>query len=379
MVTDAERTVESQYPPARTKLLVPELPATHVPRSRLVRHLNDSVTGFAITLVAGFAGSGKTVLLAEFARSRSMGSVAWLSCDVTDADPVHFWTALVGAFRTFDPAIGADALDLLGVDGQLGRDAIASLVNELLDLDGTRLLVLDDLHLVTRAALPSLGEFLERLPLSVRVVISARSDPRLPFHRWRASGRLGELRAAELRMAPSEVAQFVGAVGVNISPEDAAVLADRTEGWAAGVQLLGGSWATTPGIRRRMQLQREHDTGPELRLRRELHRRGLRYRLHLPVVPGTRRRRVDIVFPRSKVAVFVDGCFWHGCPEHGQRQHDLNGWYWPTKITGNRARDVDTDRRLDNYGWTVVRVWEHEPVAEAADRVEATVRSRSRG
>src|SRR5437762_3075187 len=108
MVTDAERTVESQYPPARTKLLVPELPTTHVPRSRLVRHLNDSVTAFAITLVAGFAGSGKTVLLAEFARSQPTGSVAWLSCDVTDADPVHFWTALVGAFRTFDPAIRSE-------------------------------------------------------------------------------------------------------------------------------------------------------------------------------------------------------------------------------------------------------------------------------
>src|SRR5438477_541984 len=81
--------------------------------------------------------------------------------------------------------------------------------------------------LVTRAALTALGELLERLPLSVRVVISARSDPRLPLHRWRASGRLGEVRAAELRMAPSEVAQLVGAVGVNISSEDAAVLADR--------------------------------------------------------------------------------------------------------------------------------------------------------
>jgi LuxR family maltose regulon positive regulatory protein len=227
----------SQYEPARTKLVIPELPKAHVPRSRLVHHLDDSVADVPVTLVAGFAGSGKTVLLAEFARSRSPGTVAWLSCDVTDADPVHFWTAFVGALRTFDPAIGTDALDLLDVDGQLGSDAIASLVNELIGLDGLHVLVIDDLHLVARAALTQLGELLERLPGSVRVVISARSDPRLPLHRWRAGGRLGELRAAELRMAAPEVAQLVDAAGVEVSLEDAAVLADRTEGWAAGVHL----------------------------------------------------------------------------------------------------------------------------------------------
>lgn len=207
MVTDAQRTVASQYPPARTKLLVPELPATHVPRSRLVRHLNDSVAGFAITLVAGFAGSGKTVLLAEFARSRPMGSVAWLSCDVTDADPVHFWTALVGALRTFDPAIGADALDLLGVDGQLGGDAIASLVNELLDLDGPRLLVLDDLHLVTRAALTALGELLERLlrpggdqrPLRSKASVAPLAGERTPRRAARRRAAHGAIGGRAIR------------------------------------------------------------------------------------------------------------------------------------------------------------------------------------
>jgi LuxR family transcriptional regulator, maltose regulon positive regulatory protein len=246
MVIDAERAVESQHSPARTKLLIPELPHSYVPRARLVRRLNDSVADFAITLVAGFAGSGKTVLLAEFARSQPPGTVAWLSCDVTDADPVHFWTALVGALRAFDPTIGTDALDLLDVDGQLGSDAIASLVNDLFDLDGIRLVVIDDLHLVARAALASLGEFLERLPGPVRVVMSARSDPRVPLHRWRAGGRLNELRAAELRMSASEVTQFLGAVGIAVSTEDSAVLAERTEGWAAGVQLAALSMRHEP-------------------------------------------------------------------------------------------------------------------------------------
>jgi DNA mismatch endonuclease (patch repair protein) len=72
------------------------------------------------------------------------------------------------------------------------------------------------------------------------------------------------------------------------------------------------------------------------------------------------RRKADIIFGPSRVAVFVDGCFWHGCPEHGQRHHDVNGWYWPDKIARNRCRDEDTDRALESAGWQVLRVWEHE-------------------
>ncbi|MGI8796786.1 MAG: very short patch repair endonuclease [Acidimicrobiia bacterium] len=128
-------------------------------------------------------------------------------------------------------------------------------------------------------------------------------------------------------------------------------------------------------MRRRMQLQRERDTAPEIALRRELHRRGLRYRLDRPIVPGT-RRRVDIVFGPARVAVFVDGCFWHGCPKHGVRQHDINGWYWPNKIAGNRERDADTTKRLRQAGWKVIRVWEHESSRLAAVRIADAVRER---
>jgi LuxR family transcriptional regulator, maltose regulon positive regulatory protein len=229
--------LESLYSPARTKLRIPELPRAHVPRPRLVHRLDDTVSGFSVTLVAGFAGAGKTVALAEWARSRPSGTVAWLSCDVADADRLQFWTALVGALRNLDAAIGVEALDLVHADGQLGHDAIASLVNDLCDLDDDRVLVIDDLHLVARSALEQLGELLERLPSPIRVVLSGRSDPRLPLHRWRAGGRLGEIRAAELRMDVAEVGQFVRSVGVEVSPTAAALLADRTEGWAAGVQL----------------------------------------------------------------------------------------------------------------------------------------------
>jgi DNA mismatch endonuclease (patch repair protein) len=142
------------------------------------------------------------------------------------------------------------------------------------------------------------------------------------------------------------------------------------------VPLAAQSWASTPGVRRRMQLQRERDTGPEMTVRRRLHALGLRYRVDVPIVPGT-RRRADIVFSRARVAVFVDGCFWHGCPEHGRRDHATNGWYWPDKIRGNVARDADTTERLEAAGWIVMRFWEHDDLVVAADDVARMVRGRS--
>lgn len=102
-------------------------------------------------------------------------------------------------------------------------------------------------------------------------------------------------------------------------------------------------------------------------LRRLLHARGLRYRLHVPV-PGLPRRTIDICFPRQRVAVFVDGCYWHGCPSHkGTAAH--NAAWWAQKLAGNRARDQETNRALETDGWIVVRVWEHEPADDAIDRI----------
>ena len=121
-----------------------------------------------------------------------------------------------------------------------------------------------------------------------------------------------------------------------------------------------------------MQAQPRRDTAPELALRRELHRAGFRYRVDFAPLAGL-RRRADLVFTRARVAVFVDGCFWHGCDQHGRRAHQLNAWYWPEKIERNRRRDADTDERLTAAGWTVVRIWEHEPVAAAASRVAGAV------
>jgi DNA mismatch endonuclease (patch repair protein) len=132
------------------------------------------------------------------------------------------------------------------------------------------------------------------------------------------------------------------------------------------------SFKTDDATRRRMQRQRTRDTEPELRLRREVHARGLRYFVHRRPVAGL-RREADLVFPRARLCVFVDGCFWHGCPAHGTLPA-TNRWYWVPKIRRNRARDADTDRLLRAAGWRPLRVWEHEDPARAAARVVAAMR-----
>lgn len=123
---------------------------------------------------------------------------------------------------------------------------------------------------------------------------------------------------------------------------------------------------------RRMSRQRTRDTEPEILLRRELHQRGLRYRVDAPL-PGMPRRRADVLFARAKVAVFVDGCFWHGCPEHKTAPANNSRW-WALKLARNSERDRETDVYLTSLGWTVFRVWEHENMTQAASDIERAVR-----
>lgn len=134
-----------------------------------------------------------------------------------------------------------------------------------------------------------------------------------------------------------------------------------------------GPLATSPEVSARFSRHPRRDTRPELALRRELHRRGFRYRIDAAPLAGV-RRRADLVFPGVKVAVFVDGCFWHGCPAH-LVWPKANADWWRNKITGNVARDRDTDRRLVEQGWRVVRVWEHEDPRAAASEVAGALRS----
>lgn len=133
-------------------------------------------------------------------------------------------------------------------------------------------------------------------------------------------------------------------------------------------------FASSAATHQRMSELSRRDTGPEMALRRELHRLGLRYFVHRRPLPDL-RRQADIVFPKAKVAVFVDGCFWHGCQDHGRREHRTNGWYWPEKIARNRARDTDTNARLEESGWRYLRIWEHDDPVVAAKHVIDELRS----
>jgi DNA mismatch endonuclease, patch repair protein len=129
---------------------------------------------------------------------------------------------------------------------------------------------------------------------------------------------------------------------------------------------------SSASVSERMSRVRRRDTAPELELRSELHRRGLRYRVDKRPLKGI-PSRADLVFGPAKVAVYVDGCFWHSCPEHGTMPRS-NEAFWQDKLGRNQERDAAVNEALAGEGWTVVRIWEHEEIEAAADRVEAAVK-----
>lgn len=133
------------------------------------------------------------------------------------------------------------------------------------------------------------------------------------------------------------------------------------------------SWASSPATRRTMLGNRRRDTKPEVALRSALHAAGLRFRKDYRLDVGGLRLRPDIVFTRAKVAVFVDGCFWHSCPAHGN-QPSRNADYWIPKLARNVERDREQDATLAAHGWTSIRIWEHENPIETAIRVGEIVR-----
>ncbi|MGO4690594.1 very short patch repair endonuclease [Glaciibacter sp. 2TAF33] len=130
------------------------------------------------------------------------------------------------------------------------------------------------------------------------------------------------------------------------------------------------SWASSEGVRKTMQANRGRDTGPELAVRRILHKDGFRYWVNRAPLGG--RRTADIVFPRQRVAVYIDGCFWHGCPHHYVAPKS-NVAFWLDKVGRNRERDAETTSTLTSAGWIVLRVWEHESPTSIAAIVEAAV------
>ncbi|MFJ8250146.1 very short patch repair endonuclease [Streptomyces sp. NPDC094466] len=135
-----------------------------------------------------------------------------------------------------------------------------------------------------------------------------------------------------------------------------------------------GSWASSAARRRNMQAIRSRDTKPERLIRRLVHANGLRYRVAARPLPDL-RRTADMVFRPAKVAVFIDGCYWHGCPEH-YVSPKTNPAYWSEKVARNVARDRDTDERLSAAGWLVLRFWEHQSSDACALAIISAVRER---
>ncbi|MEV7995942.1 very short patch repair endonuclease [Streptomyces sp. NPDC086077] len=141
-----------------------------------------------------------------------------------------------------------------------------------------------------------------------------------------------------------------------------------------GLRRSGVPAPRNANVRRVMLAQRSRDTAPELALRRALHALSFRYRVDLPL-PGLRRRRSDLAFVRWRTVVFVQGCFWHACPEHLHTPVH-NGEWWQEKLEGNVRRDTDTDAHLVQLGWVPLRIWEHETVDAAVSKVLETLARR---
>jgi LuxR family transcriptional regulator, maltose regulon positive regulatory protein len=221
-----------------TKLHVPRPRPGFVPRSRLLARLGDGMTR-KLVLVCTPAGFGKTTLLGDWARG-DLRPVAWLSLDEGDNDPARFWRHVAAALDRMRPGTAERATTLLhGPQPAAPEAVVTSLANELDAAAEEVVLVLDDYHLVQAAAVhKSLSYLLEHLPACLHLVVASRADPPLPLARLRARGQLVEIREGDLRFTPQEAAELLhAAVGPDLPEAAVVVLGERTEGWAAGLQL----------------------------------------------------------------------------------------------------------------------------------------------
>ena len=222
---------------AATKFRPPTLPATLVTRPVLQDRLMAGA-GRRLTVVVGSAGAGKSVLLSSWAAARSSGVTSWLSCDEADANPVRFWAGFIEAPRTVVPGFGADAADLLAMDAVMSADVTASIANDVAKLPAGSVIVVDDYHYTAPEVSPNMSDLVERWPAeTAQLVLSSRVDPALRLHRLRMSGELCELRDRDLYFSQSESGDLLENFGVEVAGADLAVLYQRSEGWAAALQM----------------------------------------------------------------------------------------------------------------------------------------------
>jgi LuxR family maltose regulon positive regulatory protein len=203
--------------------------------------LQDRLTagaGQRLTVVLGSAGAGKSVLLSSWAAGRSPGVTSWLSCDEADANPVRFWTGFIEAARVVEPGFGADAPDLLARDGVVSADRTASITNDAAKLPAGSTIIVDDFHYAATAVAKAMTDLVEHWPShTAQLVLASRADPPLRLHRLRLAGELCELRDRDLHFSLAESGDLLANFGIQVSAADLERLHERSEGWAAALQM----------------------------------------------------------------------------------------------------------------------------------------------
>lgn len=235
-VTDGPAPRTPRFP--SSKFHVPKLAPGLVRRSRLLDRLDEGEQ-VRLATVVGPAGAGKTMLLADWLAARPERPAAWLSCDAADTDAPRFVAAIIEAARCGfgQPLIGEDARQLMSLDGEVSADAVAALADDLDSADVTRVLVIDDFHLTGAASADALRWLVEYHPPSLQLVVASRVDPPLRVHRMRAHQDLVELRDGDLAFSVEETRSLLVGLGVRLDDPELALVHDRSEGWAAGLQM----------------------------------------------------------------------------------------------------------------------------------------------
>ena len=250
---------EMAVPLLKTKLYIPLVRPGFVPRPRLIEQLNAGAHR-KLTLISAPAGFGKTTLLGEWIQQSSV-PVAWVSLDKGDNDPARFWAYFVAALQTMQASIGKAALEVLPsskvatIDRPSIEGFLTGLINDIAEISGPFVLVLDDFHLIAEQRVhQGIAFLLDNLPPQMHLTLSGRADPPWPFARLRARGEVTELRLDDLRFNLEQATAFLNNVmRLDLSPEDVAALGVRTEGWIAGLQMAALS------MQRRRQRQGAHD------------------------------------------------------------------------------------------------------------------------
>ena len=223
---------------ALSKFRPTTLPTTLVARPELHDRLAAGA-GQRLTVVVGSAGAGKSVLLSSWAAARPPGVTSWLSCERADADPVRFWTAFIEAARAVAPGFGADAADLLAMDGAMSADVTASIANDATELPAGSAVIIDDFQAAAASVARDMADLVERWPAeTAQLVLAGRSDPPLRLHRLRMAGELCELRDRDLYFSLAESRDLLANFGVEVAVGDLALLHQRSEGWAAALQMV---------------------------------------------------------------------------------------------------------------------------------------------